>query len=205
MWKNRPLSPAVSVVMPDGISDSQRLQLCLGSMLAGTIADSVRACRVLDLDSVYPALCLGDNWGYASPSLYQGIVKSRMVSGDPIKGDRGEITDKWMKYYEAATSIDGIPTIDPAFTTQLAATGDDDLVDLTSWNPRIASSPKGSVIPFSRPYALCMLDTLGKMTDKLDTFGKEFTKSIAQQLSNGRLLSGRQMYTLYGLYKKYVV
>jgi hypothetical protein len=202
MWKNRPLSSSVSISAPDEISDSQRLQLCLGGMLAGAIADSVRAVRVLDLDSIYPALRLGDNWGYSSSSLYQGIVKSQIVSGNHCKGDRGEITAHWLKYYEASTSIDGIPTIDPAFATQLAATGDD-LEDLSDWHPHIANSPKGSVIAFSRSRALSMLGVLGEFTDHLDTFGKEFTKSIAQQLSNGRLLSGRQMYTLYGLYKKH--
>lgn len=173
---------------------------------------------MLDLDIMYPSLGISENWGFGSDSLYRGLVLGNSALAiDRNKGIRGQLTDAWIRFWEAGPlsmpgtpdgpylPSTGAPVDDPAFSLNLSCTGVSADDDIAFWTPTISSSPKGHVIAFSRQHALKMLELVEPHRSKFDTFTDSFTTSIKGQLDRGRVLSGRQMFTLYSAYKKHVI
>jgi hypothetical protein len=209
-WSDgNPKFPKKSLVLTrealSGSTDTAKIQSIVSSVVAEALAAGVRTARIFDLSEIYPALKLDTNFGYSCRQLYHGLQKFPYLMG---KGLRGELTEHWIQWAETNLA----PRHTMKEETKNAPNGKR---KVRSKNQRLApgeiSTDKDGreIMGFDKAKAIKMSDELYAELEK-DTavarkwsrFTTDFVGSIHSQLSNGRRLTGRQMYVLSQVHEK---
>ena len=185
-------------------SSEEVLRVIAARLIAESLAAAVRAARVSDLATLYPALRLNENWGFGDASLYSGL---KYYTNMNERGFRGTLTEKWIEWFESNGTAPDTPWF-PSEQDETPSTVSAD--QLVSWSPAIKQDSKGrKIIAFDEAKANFMVKRLVEDSNEHGhtwvKWLKQFVPSVELQLKSKRRLSGRQMYLVWQKYTELIL